>query len=702
MNHSQSEKENTLKNNITSKSDGHAAIETKGRTTTMPIIIAAAAAMKYYYKSNEHKIRVIDPCINLKQKSTVRLHAIEQTMTIYEPPISTITYCQSMTPHSDTFVTSVQQRLEDIIQANPWLCGWLLPMPDLHIVYDPTGRDRTPSYFIVHSTPRPRRHLVVKGSDDTDDDDDTQQQQHEPHDDYHYATYKDGIVLSNKELIGRNQPIFKVSIIPILDQNAECHDNDDKDDDDGNNDAVPNKATTSSEYAVVMSMSHLVGDAHTYYQIYNMLLYASTIQSLNPVRISNYVSTVQDIFGNDHSSTILNIHQQQQQLPASVPLGKSAVPEEVTNKLKAKLHTFMKNVNAKRASYVVNKNGSNHQNSNANMTEVGDDVTIVLEDTVRSSFSLVPTDLDTSFDSNHSSNTTYSSKSIDESTSHNDSTDDLISTIPTVSSNITSSLAEEATISVLPKLQKRVMKVFRISDEWISAQRSESCVDSNDTHVSINSLISAWFYRITQASTCILMMNLRHKVDDHCRITNIDAGNYAHAVTGHDKEFYHAVRIQNAVSNITTAATTAAAEQELSSLSMQEKKETSLNLSNDKETCNKATVAICTNWVNFPQMLNESICDSNRSNDSESTGCQIQLHLPVYANNNNNNNMDQSDFPMPDVAVLTLFHLQQSTKSGNRRSQDQMEPIGAMVLCNEEVWLEHIVPSQMVVPLDQW
>lgn len=244
-------------------------------------------------------------------------------------------------------------------------------------------------------------------------------------------------------------------------------------------------------------------------------------------------------------------------------------------------------------------------------------------------------------------------------------------------------------MSVVPKPQKRVKKVFRISGEWISALRNESCTDSNDTHVSINSLISAWFYRITQASTCILMMNLRHRVDDHCTITNKDAGNYAHAVTGHDTEFYHAVQIQNAVSNISTATTT---ERKLSSISIQEQMETSLSLNGDKESSTKATVAICTNWINFPQMSTENICDSNSNNSSAC--CQVQLHLPVYANN-----MDHSEFPMPDVAVLTLFQLQPSTESGRRSSQDQMEHIGAMVICNEEVWTDHIVPSRMVVPL---
>ena len=681
----------------------------------MPIIIAAAAAMQYYYKNNEYiqtTIRHIDPNINLKQKSIIRLHDIEQTMTLYEPPITTITYCSTTSMKTD-FLIYFQQRLERILQVNPWLCGWLLPMPDLHIVFDPTGRDRTPSYFTVHTTARPRRH---------------------PHqyEDHHYDMYQDTIVLSNHDLIGRNLPIFKISIVPIDDATVDHVD--------ANSTDATVPYMTTNEYAIVMSMSHLVGDAHTYYQIYNMLFFhdendhlslsiPSIIRPLNPIRVSNYVSSIQDIFGNDPHTSILKPprHPQSQTKVTTTTTDKNTSSlqqrqEEITKKMKAKLFTFMKNVKTKRSSSCDNIRNSNM--TTKDMASINKDAVPAISDDSR-----MP-DLDTSYDSHHSSSTTGStiSSSNDDRTSHN------IASMTTPDISIQQAQCEETPIPTLPMQQlpqKRVMKVFRIDSEWILTQRNESLVaGTNNTTISVNSLLSSWFYRITEASTCILMMNLRHKIDTHCTITNTDVGNYAHTVMGDPTEFYHPHHVQNAVMNIAAVNTT----QSSSTASLSSITELvdilKVNVEDEASIRSPKKVSICTNWINFP------ITPTKTSN---ATTCQIKLHLPIY-----NKDYVTRDIPnppalqsSPDVSVMTLFHLQQSpavschsspdmnandtisTNDGvdvhrshtpstglpsttnaaqnhNIHNNNSNNNIGAMIICSEQVWIDHIVPSGMV------
>ena len=78
----------------------------------------------------------------------------------------------------------------------------------------------------------------------------------------------------NKEITSSNgsntKPLFKVSIIPDVDD--------------------PN-----NRYSVVVSMSHLLGDACTYYKIWNMLLNNERIVELPPSRRQSFHSVCSNI-----------------------------------------------------------------------------------------------------------------------------------------------------------------------------------------------------------------------------------------------------------------------------------------------------------------------------------------------------------------------------------------------------------------------
>ena len=76
----------------------------------------------------------------------------------------------------------------------------------------------------------------------------------------------------NKDLVGKNEPIFKIAII---------HD-----------DLNPNK-----HFSLVTSMSHIGGDKHTGYQIFNMLYRGTVIWAMNPTQKMEVIQAVFDCMG---------------------------------------------------------------------------------------------------------------------------------------------------------------------------------------------------------------------------------------------------------------------------------------------------------------------------------------------------------------------------------------------------------------------
>jgi hypothetical protein len=223
----------------------------------MPFLLVIGAAYACYANADKQKKVKIDRKINLKGKTAVTLHAFEKEMSILELPIATLSFFQG---DYKTAALNLERRCEEILRVNPWLAGWLLPMPDVKIIYDKTGQDRPPGYFTVYEP-----GIIAL--------------QHDTPYEFYSEELKGAIVPGNTLLIGQNKPIWKVAVIPDADE--------------------PN-----TKFAVLVSMSHAVGDAHTYYKIYNMLNMHVAVETLNPVRVANFTAAVHRNLGEAETSFV--------------------------------------------------------------------------------------------------------------------------------------------------------------------------------------------------------------------------------------------------------------------------------------------------------------------------------------------------------------------------------------------------------------
>ncbi len=93
-----------------------------------------------------------------------------------------------------------------------------------------------------------------------------------------YTQYNDLIadfsvkVPGTADLIGKNHPLFKVTVIP---------------------DAVD----FFTQFAVVVSISHMVGDGHTYYKLFHMLSAQNPVETMNPIRHSDFAAQMEAHMG---------------------------------------------------------------------------------------------------------------------------------------------------------------------------------------------------------------------------------------------------------------------------------------------------------------------------------------------------------------------------------------------------------------------
>ena len=269
--------------------------------------------------------------VSLKDKTIIPLlHGIEQeasTMSTavgdigscssggmyHAAPISTITFCNGDPVEASQLIGT---KLGRILQCNPWLTGWIIreerrqshddrtntcetnqkEKSSLYLCYDPECKDvcsnkelfkvflsgdndiqlsqKTTKYedmcTILESNNllvERNENLVVDIAYDTHEEDDENDE-----------------VDSKKQRRFHNpsKSLFKVSIIPDASDNPKNH-----------------------QYAVVVSMSHLLGDACTYYKFWNMLLLNNNehpIVALQPNRNQEFQSTLRMISSSETKS----------------------------------------------------------------------------------------------------------------------------------------------------------------------------------------------------------------------------------------------------------------------------------------------------------------------------------------------------------------------------------------------------------------
>jgi hypothetical protein len=559
----------------------------------MPLILAIGAGYAYYKRKNgvdidnngvmSKKITKIDPAIKLKGKTALSLHMFEKEMCMLELPITTVTFYDGNYEH---ITLSLKNQIELIIQRNPWLMGRLLPMPDLKIIYDPIGVDRPPSYFTIYEP------SCVLLSDTT------------PYNCYS-SILKHVMVLPNSELLGQNMPLWKVSLIP-------------------------NETEPTKKFAMVVSMSHLMGDAHTYYTIYNMLSVESSqnVEALNPVRMPDYVESVRQFLGEsetnfvnellstknlpfvDETMTTTSNHVPDQPIDARLSKENKGAAEITDGSTEVLCRQLDCSISA------ISDTSEGKVSTNTSRTPCP-----ILD----AASSVATTEMDTSFESKSSCAT---------------ETDYSLRVNPLTLPSVEDLCLLESFVKLKQEtsMKKNVVKMFYINEEWIAQQKR---AHGSDT-ISTNSIVSSWFFQVNDASFGLIMMNLRQRLPE---VTPFDSGNYVHALVYGENELKNAESIQEKIEN----------------LGNMEKNLTQPYLHFDKDK--KASISI--NWTNF-----------NRKELCISEFCQQKFHIPIY-------NTKVMQYLPEKVSAINLFTISASQCIGSSSSQRQ---IGAFVVCQEASW----------------
>ena len=251
---------------------------------TALIIAAAAYAAKANNEGTEDDSispEDIDASF-LEGKTPIELLPLEQKLTIFENPISTISFyeCSSLIPADfKSLVGRLENRVKDILRVNPWLGGWLVSGKGVgsfdktyRVWYDPNGEDSAPTIF---------QELTYK---------DVPVGRSTPFFEYETLLIKSTALVKNNPLAinRKNEPLFRVTIIPEQEN-------------------VDDVDSPTIGFALLVSMSHVCGDAHTYYRIYNMLLGKAHVTALIPKRELGFSEKAMDLMGRNESLYVSNI-----------------------------------------------------------------------------------------------------------------------------------------------------------------------------------------------------------------------------------------------------------------------------------------------------------------------------------------------------------------------------------------------------------
>lgn len=235
----------------------------RGIATIIVLVSCWACGWTWYRK----------PSINRRGKTVVKLLPVEASIPApISPSIATVTYYQG--DHND-FARKIRARVREILKANPWLTGRL----------DWSDRQAEEGNFVLVYDDRSSRNSSVGEASKIpprnaeDDVDEKVLDDHFQHDEKHNTNDTTPSLSFNTPLasVGTaakpflveagyfclrdppNKPLFRVCV-------------------------VPDAENPKKRFALVVSISHLIADGHTYYQIYNMLDQDASVVSLSPER----------------------------------------------------------------------------------------------------------------------------------------------------------------------------------------------------------------------------------------------------------------------------------------------------------------------------------------------------------------------------------------------------------------------------------
>lgn len=199
------------------------------------------------------KKKDVEPVFDITDKTSVDLFPFEKSVAVYDTPCASITFFNGDPDAAAAYLTG---RVEDIVSANPWLGGWVHRQNgDLKLWYDEKGKDRAPFLFrkyesrdvpLTRNTPYHQIENRLEG--------------------------KGVMVLKTTKLVETNESIFRVSLVPDLEMPKE-------------------------RFALVVSLSHVGGDSHDFYRLYEMLGVHASIVSLNPIRKHEAIDAAIEMIG---------------------------------------------------------------------------------------------------------------------------------------------------------------------------------------------------------------------------------------------------------------------------------------------------------------------------------------------------------------------------------------------------------------------
>jgi hypothetical protein len=227
----------------------------------MALTLLIAGAYAGYIAQQRAEMAKYDESIHLEGKTKVQL-LMGERMDILEIPLTCLNWFEGdyrkVVPH-------LRQRMDEILKKNPFLGGWLILDKDdnvaLTLFYDQTGQDlnNKDKIFQVYE---PNHENDQGAGEDISEDAPLMsgESEHKPKLAGKLAltprtSYKDmsqqlrqaGAMLPlQHELVGKDSPLLRVSIIPDAQQPTE-------------------------RFALVVTMAHALGDSHTLYKIVHML-----------------------------------------------------------------------------------------------------------------------------------------------------------------------------------------------------------------------------------------------------------------------------------------------------------------------------------------------------------------------------------------------------------------------------------------------
>jgi hypothetical protein len=231
---------------------------------TLALILAGYAAYQKYEQSKQARY---DETITLEGKASVQLLPAEQELALLQYPICTVSFFEG---DANAAASHLERRVGDILRSNPWLSGWLIRDASddyqLKIFYDEALSDRCRgNHFelcdeLTVALPVSQNKSDVRAFEA-------------------FLRESELIVPSNLELIGRDRPFWKVCVVKEKEEES--------------------AANPRRRFALVVSMSHAAGDAHTYYQLFRMLDVDSSVKPLDPVRKFNYKDELQSMLASE-------------------------------------------------------------------------------------------------------------------------------------------------------------------------------------------------------------------------------------------------------------------------------------------------------------------------------------------------------------------------------------------------------------------